>query len=119
MAWRFKMCVAAAFLVMSTLHRPVAAATPLSDAGPVLQGLGKQLEDQSRPIAERLQVIRTFGDWGTDQVRPALVAALKDPEPQIREAAAQALGRRGNNQAVGPLRERVEDPKEVATVKAA
>ena len=119
MAWRFLMCLAVVLLLMSPLPRPVVAVTPLSNAEPLLRDMAKQLEDRSRPTADRIQIIRAFGEWGTDQVRPPLVAALKDPEPEIREAAAQALGRQGNNEAVGPLRERVEDPKEVAAVKAA
>jgi HEAT repeat protein len=47
------------------------------------------------------------------------VAVLKDPSPEIREAAARALGWPGNDEAVPALRERVEAPGEAAAVKAA
>jgi len=81
--------------------------------------MGKKLEDQSRPALERLQIIRAFEEWGTAQVRPPLVAVLKDPLPEIRAAAARALGWPGNDEAVPALRERVETPGEATAVKAA
>jgi HEAT repeat protein len=81
--------------------------------------MGKQLEDPQRPAAERLQIIRAFAEWPTAQVRPPLVAVLKDPLAEIRAAAALALGWPGNREAVPALRERVETPGEVIDVKAA
>ena len=92
---------------------------PFSSAGPVLEEMGKQLEDQSRPAAERLQIIRAFEQWATAQVRAPLVGALKDPLPELRAAAARALGWPGNHEAVPVLRERAETPGEAAVVKAA
>jgi len=91
----------------------------LSDAGPALDEMGKRLEDQSRPEAERLQIIGVFEQWASAQVRPPLVAVLKDPLPKIRAAAARALGWPGNHEAVPALRERAETPGEAAVVKAA
>ncbi|HXJ78252.1 MAG TPA: HEAT repeat domain-containing protein [Candidatus Methylomirabilis sp.] len=119
MAWRRLACVSVTFLLMGVLPRTALAAAPLSDAGPLLQEMGKQIQDQSLPTTERLQIIGVFGAWATAQVVPPLLAALKDPKPEIREAAAQALGWRGNKEAVQGLRERVESPDEVAAVKAA
>src|SRR5712692_955496 len=107
-------------LVLSCVAaQPSAGAPPLSSAGPVLEEMGKQLEDQSRPAPERLQIIRAFEVWATAQVRPPLVAALKDPRPELRAAAARALGWPGNHEAVPALRERVETPGGVGVVKAA
>src|SRR5262245_44052107 len=107
MLWRRVVRASVIFLLLGVVPRVAAMAAPLSDAGPLLQEMGKQIEDQSKPVEERLQVIATFGAWGTAQVRPPLLAALKDPKPEIREAAAQALGWRGNNEAVQGLRELV------------
>jgi HEAT repeat protein len=81
--------------------------------------MGKKLEDQSQPALERLEIIKTFGDWAKAEVRPPLVAVLKDPQPGIRAAAARALGWPGNDEAVPALRERVETPGETVAVKAA
>lgn len=94
-------------------------AAPMSSAGPILSEMTKQLEDQTLPAEERLQVIRVFETWATEQVRPPLVAALKDPLPEIRAAAARALGWAGNDQAVPALRERVDASGEVPAVRAA
>jgi HEAT repeat protein len=115
------MCASGAVVLLLTCASapPAAGAAPLSSAGPVLEQIGKQIEDRSRPTRERLELISTFGDWATGQVRAPLVAVLKDPEPEIRAAAARALGWRGNDEAVPALRERVEAPGEVAAVRAA
>lgn len=117
--WRRWACSAVAVFLTCGPAQHTADAAPLSSAGPVLEEMGRQLEDQSRPAAERLQVIKVFGDWATPQVRPPLVAVLKDPQPEIREAAARALGWQGNVEAVPALRERVQAPDEAAAVKAA
>ena len=119
MKWRLWAC-GLLFLVLSWVPvQPTAGAPPFSTAGPALDEMGKQLEDQNRPAAERLQIIRAFEQWATAQVRPTLVAVLKDPLPEIRAAAARALGWPGNHEAVPALRERVETPGESAVVKAA
>jgi HEAT repeat protein len=119
MRWRGLMCGAVAVVLAYASPQPARGAPPLSDAGPVLSELGRKVQDQSQPIALRLQLIKTLGDWGSAQVRPPLVAALKDPQPAIREAAALALGWPGNVEAVSPLRERVETPDEALGVKRA
>ncbi len=119
MGWRLWACGAVALLLTCVPAQPTAGAPPLSSAGPILEEMGKKLEDQSRPALERLQIIRAFEEWGTAQVRPPLVAVLKDPLPEIRAAAARALGWPGNDEAVPALRERVETPGEATAVKAA
>lgn len=92
---------------------------PLSNVEPALEELGKGLTDQSRPVAERLEIIQALGGWATAQVQAPLLAALKDPLPELRAAAARALGWRGNREAVAALRERIDMSGETAAVRAA
>jgi HEAT repeat protein len=116
MCWR---CLLASLFVV---HVAVAAAqtpAPLSNAAPVLQELGKQLQDTSVPTAERLALVKLLGEWGTAQVRDSLLAVLKDPLPSIRQAAASALGWEGNREATAALRERLSVSGESPAVKAA
>jgi len=119
MKWRSWACGFLVLVLSWVPAPPTAGAPPLSDAGPALDEMGKRLEDQSRPAAERLQIIGVFEQWASAQVRPPLVAVLKDPLPAIRAAAARALGWPGNHEAVPALRERAETPGEAAVVKAA
>jgi len=119
MGWRLWACGAVALLLMCVPAQPTAGAPPLSSAGPILEEMGKTLEDRSQPALERLEIIKTFGDWAQAQVRPPLVAVLKDQQPEIRAAAARALGWLGNDEAVSALRECVETPGETVAVKAA
>jgi HEAT repeat protein len=119
MGWRLWACGAVALLLTWAGAQPIAAAPPSSTEWPIVDELGKKLEDQSLPPQERFEIILTFGEWTGPQVRPPLVAVLKDPFPAIRAAAAQALGWPGNVEAVPALRERVETPGEEAVVKAA
>ena len=119
MRWRLWGCGVMALLLTCGAAQPSAGAAPLSPTWPILDELGKQLEDRSRPAAERIEIILTFEEWARAQVRPPLIAVLKDPLPAIRAAAARALGWPGNNEAVPALRERVETPGEVAAVRAA
>ena len=119
MHWQLYAGGAMALLLTCASAHATAGAQPLSSAGPVLEQIGKQIEDRSRPTVERLELISTFADWATAQVNPPLVAVLKDPQPEIRAAAARALGWHGNDEAVPALRERIETPDEVAAVKAA
>ena len=119
MEWRSWTAGGLSLLLLSMPVPSTAAAAPLSDAAPVLDEMGKQLEDPQRPAAERLQIIRAFAEWATAQVRPPLVSVLRDPLTEIRAAAARALGWPGNREAVPALRERVETPGEVIVVKAA
>jgi HEAT repeat protein len=92
---------------------------PLSTAGPALQALAAQAQDTSLPEAERVDLVKALGSWGTGQVRDPLIVLLKDPLPSIREAAAIGLGWRENAEAVPALRERVEAPGETPGVRAA
>lgn len=95
-------------------------AAPLSDATRALDDLGRQVQDRSLPEADRLQIIQdVLGRWASSEVRPPLLAVLKDPSESIRAAAARALGWPGNREAVGSLRERIEAENETASVRAA
>lgn len=58
----------------------------------------------------------TFERWETARATKALVLALSDPEPRVREAAARALAS-GGEVAVGPLRRALDDCE--APVRAA
>ena len=110
--------VLALSLAMARVTSAEQGAAALSDAAPLLEELGKQAEDRSRSEAERLQLIKTLGDWGTAQVRAPLLAVLNDPLPSIRAAAARALGWPGNREAVAALRDRIESSDETAAVRA-
>ena len=57
--------VLALSLAMVRVTSAEQGAAALSDAAPLLEELGKQAEDRSRSEAERLQLIKTLGDWGT------------------------------------------------------
>jgi HEAT repeat protein len=120
MGWRLWACGGAVALLLACVGaQPAAGAPPLSPAWPELAELGKKLEDRSRPAGERLEIIETFRVWMGAEVRPPLVAVLKDPLAEIRAAAARALGWPANSEAVPALRELVETPGEVVAVKAA
>jgi HEAT repeat protein len=119
MGWRLWACGAVGLLVTCAGAQPAAGAPQSSPAWPILEELGKKLEDQSLPLQDRLDIILTFEEWTGPQVRPPLVAVLKDPLPAIRAMAARALGWPGNVEAVPALRERVETPGEIAVVRAA
>jgi HEAT repeat protein len=95
-----------------------AGPAPLSSVDAAVAEFGKELTDPGRPLAERLEVVRAFGGWATAQVRPPLMIVLKDPAPELRAAAAQALGWPGNREAVAGLRDRIEAADEVQAVKA-
>jgi HEAT repeat protein len=92
---------------------------PLSNAEPALEQLAKELADQSLPLTQRLEIIRVFTGWTTGQVRAPLLAALKDPAPELRAGAARALGWSGHREAIPALRERAEMVGETADVRAA
>jgi HEAT repeat protein len=95
-----------------------ASPAPLANFGTAVTELSKDLSDQSLPVARRLEVIRALAGLATPEVRPPLLAALKDESPEIRENAARGLGWRGNSEAVAALRALAENPQERVPVKA-
>jgi len=111
---------AALIWVLSFASNGLAAGPPpLSNAEAGLAQLAKDLADQSQPVAQRLEIVRALGGWGTAQVRAPLLATLKDPAPELRAAAARALGWSGNREAIAALRGLVEASDEADAVKAA
>jgi HEAT repeat protein len=96
-----------------------ADAPPFSNVTPKVEELSKQLADQSRPVSERLEIIEAMGVWATAQVRAPLLDAMKDPAPEVRAAAARALGWSGNREAIAALRERASTAEEPPVVRAA
>lgn len=81
--------------------------------------LEKELADQDQPVTKRVAIVMAFGTWATAQVRAPLLATLADPLPDLRAAAATALGWPGNREAVDALRARMDMPTELPVVKAA
>jgi HEAT repeat protein len=110
---------AALMLILLCSSASAQGPAPLSNADGALAQLGKDLADQSLPVAQRLEIVRALGGWGTAQVRAPLLAALKDPSAELRAAAARALGWANNREAVPALRERFEASDEVSMVKGA
>ena len=98
---------------------PATAQAPLSNADAALSQLAKELADQSLSLPQRLEIARVFGAWATGQVRGPLLEALKDPAPEMRLAAARALGWAGNREAVPALRARAEMAGENAIIRGA
>lgn len=119
--WRGLVSAGLLSFALSAVATVSAAQSPsrLSDAGALLEEVGKQAQDRSQPEAERLKLIEALGRWGTEQVRTPLLALLSDPLASIRAAAARALGWPGNREAVAALRQRVEAPAEAPAVRAA
>ena len=99
-------------------HGREASPAPLANFGAAVAELAKDLADQTLPVAQRLEVVRTLAGWGTPEVREPLLAALKDPSPEIRATAATALGAPDNREAAPALRALAESPEESALVKA-
>src|ERR1700694_1837865 len=96
----------------------VASSAPLANFETALAQLAKDLADQSLPAAQRLEVVRVLAGWATPEARAPLLAARKDPAPEIRASAALALGWPGNREATAALRALAESPEEPAVVKA-
>lgn len=119
MARRWLLGMVSGLVLSLAWDAPAAERSPLSNVQPALEKLSKELLDQNLPLAQRLEIVRLFGGWATAQVREPLLATLKDPVPQLRAAAAQALGWPGNQEAVAALRERAGMAGEPAPVRAA
>lgn len=116
---RWLLGTALGLVVSLAWNASAAERPPLSNVQPVLEKLSKELADQNLPLAQRLEIVRLFAGWATEQVRAPLLVTLKDPAPELRAAAAQALGWSGNLEAVAALRERAGMAGETAAVRAA
>jgi HEAT repeat protein len=96
----------------------VASPAPLANFDGALAQLAKDLADQDLPAAQRIEIIRTLSGWGTPEIRGPLLAALKDPSPEVRATAAIGLGWPRNVEAAPALRTLAENPQEPLIVKA-
>src|SRR5262245_43782126 len=91
---------------------------PLSFA-PGIREMGVLILEPRLAESDRLDLMRSLGNWSGEEVVGPLVQALKDPSPAIREGAAAALGASGQRGAVPALRERLEDRAENPLVRGA
>ena len=119
MTRRWLRAAALVFVLSCSSNGWAAGPVPLSNADAALAQLAKDLADQTRPVAQRIEVVRVLGGWSGPPVRGPLLAALKDPSPELRAVSARALGWPENREAIAALRERFEAPDEAAIVKAA
>ena len=119
MTRRWLRAAALVFVLSCSSNGWAAGPVPLSNADAALAQLAKDLADQTQTVAQRIEVVRALGGWGGPQVRGPLLAALKDPSPELRAASARALGWPENREAIAALRERFEAPDEATIVKAA
>ncbi|UCE60012.1 MAG: HEAT repeat domain-containing protein [Phycisphaerales bacterium] len=73
----------------------------------------------SRSAEVRLRAIDALACIGTYAASDALIALIRDVEPEIREKAAATLGAKRAPEAVGPLRKLLEDPVPSVALRAA
>jgi hypothetical protein len=57
--------------------------------------LSQRLDPRAEPTATRAVICWTLGEVGLPEGRPAIVRALDDPDPVVRQAAYHALGKVG------------------------
>lgn len=65
--------------------------------------LTSRLKNNQESLAARAVICRTLGSLHDPAARPALIAAIDDPEPLIREEACRALGKVGIEEDGVPL----------------
>jgi HEAT repeat protein len=112
--------IGAAALVLAWCSlAPTFAAAPLSDTRRALDEIIAAAKDRNREPVERVQNIEALGKWATPEVRVALVELLKDPQADIRAAAAKGLGWAGNDPAIAVLSQIAGDKNEPVTVRVA
>ena len=77
------------------------------------------LGDSARHPA-RAWAVNVLGEVGAQRAYPALVRGLEDPDDEVRGKSATALGRLGDQRAVGPLLDRLlADPAPFVRVRIA
>jgi HEAT repeat protein len=92
----------------------IQAAAPADAAWDTLQKLLNGSQDHKREALRALGAV----DPGNEKAVKTLVDALQDKDPQIRAAAAAALGEMKARQAIGSLRDAIGDKGEVAFAAA-
>src|SRR5262245_46194955 len=92
MARRWWLGATLVFTLSLSAHALAAERAPLTNVDPALEKLAKEMADENLPLAQRLEIVKVFGGWATVQVREPLLVLLKNPAPELRVAAARALG---------------------------
>ena len=69
--------------------------------------LAKEYQTESDPVI-RCRIIKTLGSYPTESSATVLRHALADSDPEVRMIACEAWGRRGDQEAVQRLGERVQ-----------
>jgi hypothetical protein len=73
----------------------------------------------SEDCACRLSCVKIIGNMPRDQGLPLLINALSDPDPKVRAAAAEGLGKMNAADAVKPLIHLLADPDWITRLTAA
>ena len=81
--------------------------------------LGRILEDDSWPIVRRAAAVGLGSLPDDPRSRATLLAALEDPAPWVRAAAAESLGLRRSPGAADPLRDLLDDREQPVEVRRA
>lgn len=108
-------CCSICFLRTQRLERepPVARALSLLAVGNPIRTVGSiynMIRIHNLPSASaRLEAVRRFGVSRSELAVDDLVDHLEDPDPDVREESALALGRIGNSKAVDVLVKKLED----------
>jgi len=79
---------------------------------PVFRELERLALSEHEPKARRLSAIGALASAAHPSVTPALLVLLANPDPELRSAAALALGWAGNRAAIDSLVPRALDPAE-------
>lgn len=76
---------------MSVVHQPLATSAAVDPLPDLIRAL------RARPAMERLRAAKDLGrlGWLAREALPALVTAVGDDDPKVREAAAHAVGQMG------------------------
>ena len=109
---RVLVCVSVLAVFADPGRVPAQTPAPAPEEFPVFRALERLASDPSRSKEERLSAIGGLGQAAHPNVTPVLLTLLSDRDPEIRSAAAAALGWAGNQTAVDPLLARVADARE-------
>jgi HEAT repeat protein len=92
------------------IHRCAAALLARSKHKKATEYYLRVLEDEKQADCHA-GAVKALGDTGDRSVVPVLIKALKHRDPLVRNAAASALGYIGDQRAVKPLIEAMDDPE--------
>lgn len=77
------------------------------------------VRDEGRDEVVATSLIRLLGSSADERIAPALLAAMKDPSPLVRSAAAEGLGLRITPEGVQALLDATGDPYRLVRTRAA